>query len=108
LHRVDYNGDGTFNDSSTAYINYDTVNRKIIITDSKSNVMEEHIYNNKGLLIHIETKGDNETYTTDYTYDESNFLKTVTESSGAGDDKTFALNKTLLPSGNYQLKWDVP
>jgi len=108
LHRVDYNGDGTFNDSSTAYINYDTVNRKIIITDSKSNVMEEHIYNNKGLLIHIETKGDNETYTTDYTYDESNFLKTVTESSGAGEDKTFSLNKTLLPSGNYQLKWDVP
>lgn len=109
LHRVDYNGDGAFRDSSTAYISYDTVNREIVITDEKGNVIEEHTYNNKGLLIHIETKDDNKTYTTDYNYDESNFLKTVIESSGAGqDDETFTLNKTLLSSGNYQLKWDVP
>ncbi|MEO8821765.1 MAG: hypothetical protein ABI267_07730 [Ginsengibacter sp.] len=108
LHRIDFNGDGTFEDSSMSYISYDTLNRKITITDGKGSETGEYAYNTKGLLIHILEKDDNGTSTTDYTSDESNILKSVTENGVPGGGEIYTLNKTLLPSGNYQLSWESP
>lgn len=107
IRNISYDSSGAFSDSDSAYITYDTLNKKIIITDADSG-RQEFTYNNKGLLSQLRLTGNVE-YSTSYKYDESNIVKSVTGSGpDVNDNYTISINKILLSSGNYQLAWEDP
>lgn len=107
IHRTDYDSKGAITDTSTSFLLYDTVNRKITIRSEDPVSAEEFSYNSLGLLVHFESSGDTtEVSSIDYTYDASDMLKTATvQEPGHGGSYVYSINKTLLPSGNYQLSW---
>jgi hypothetical protein len=114
IHNIDYDGDGAFYDSATAFISYDTVNKKITITSVgvDGSDKQEFTYNSKGLLSELHETGDADNsadYRINYTYDESGILKSVKGTGGTDDDNfEISIDKTLLSSGDYQLEWDEP
>ncbi|HUZ61908.1 MAG TPA: hypothetical protein VMU83_24230 [Hanamia sp.] len=110
MHRIDYDSTGAIMDTSTSYLYYDTLDRKITIRSGVS--VGECSYNSLGLLVHLESSGDTttsslitEASSIDYTYDASNILKTASVKESNGESYVYSINKTLLPSGNYQLSW---
>jgi len=107
-------------DSIVEHYSYDSVNRKITLTwdDASDNYVvdgtsAEFAYNNKGLLSRVVYK-----YPADYTpadydyktvgilYDAENILQKITTELGDGNIESLQFNKTMLPSGNYQLSWE--
>jgi hypothetical protein len=107
IHRIDYDSTGAFRDSSTIYLYYDTVNRKVTIRSGRPVTTDEYSYNSSGLLVHFEQSGDTSAVASiDYTYDASNILKTASvNDKPGGNSYVYSINKTLLSSGNYQLSW---
>jgi len=106
IHQVYYDSAGTFQDSLTAYLFYDTLNRKITIRSGAPVITQEYSYNSAGLLVHFKSNDPQAVASIDYTYDALNILKTASVNDGpAGNSYVYSINKTVLPSGNYQLSW---
>jgi hypothetical protein len=108
---------GAVYDSSTEYYFYDTLNKKVIISQTPVSSSTQSYngvelnYDSKGLLVHIAEKylsapADNSSISSiDYTYDASNAIRTSSIKLFSGMNYGISFSKTSLPSGGYQQSW---
>lgn len=100
-------------DSVVETYQYDTVNRKIIITytpEFQGRIKTVLSYLPSGLLFHIEYTYNRvvsigEPVMVDITYDNTKIIQSFTITYEGGGSKTINYNKTSLPNGRYQVSW---
>lgn len=108
LTSIHYDENGAVSDSALYSITYDTLLKQIVLLNNETGVKTQYNYNAKGLLVRLENSGSaSENYSYDYTYDASNIIKSVSYKS-PGDNYVYSIEKALLPSGYYRLKWQDP
>ncbi|HEY5371158.1 MAG TPA: hypothetical protein VIJ75_19415 [Hanamia sp.] len=111
-------GNFVFSDSGTFFY-YDTINRKVIISDQFvsspdiSHYLMSLSYNNNGMLIqakfNITDDGSiNQVRVVDYTYDEENIVNSQTFTFTKGNIETIPINKTSDLQDGYTLDFNVP
>ena len=111
-------GNFVFSDSGYFFY-YDTVNKKIIISDqfipspSVSHYLMLLSYNNSGMLIQAkfnlaDTSGHNQVRMVDYTYDKENIVNSQTFTGTNGSIETIPINKTNNSPGGYTLDFNAP
>lgn len=100
-------------DSVVETYQYDTVNRKIILTYTPEFLGRTKTvlsYLPSGLLFHIEYTYNRavsigEPVMVDITYDNTNIIQSFTITYEGGESETITYNKTSLPNGRYQVSW---
>ena len=120
---VFYDSSGNYQDSdSAAYFYYDTLNKKVIITNQNvsslsiaySSWLEMLTYNSSGLLIQdkispADTVGNGPNFTVanivDYAYDAQNILSSQTVTGFDGSKEVTSITKTSNSLGGYTLNY---
>ncbi len=105
--KIDFSGN--YIDSSTFYVYYDSLKRKINFnseyTSSPTPTMfsSVHSYNSAGLLVQLDRSDVTGRYTNNYIYDAQNVISSATIEEKDRAKRTFYFTKKMLSEGGYSL-----